>query len=191
MFSDLIEAVDFTYFFLSALLFFAGMYFGPVAVEKDIQWLLRYPRWLLRLTQRYFTENMSAFAIFLLIFVLNNLSMMTGFLSGLLVVLPPVAAFLTGFNVAVVSFELLGWKGIWQVLINPVAWLEFPAAFISFSMAFSLAEAHLIDSSWHYVFSTLNALWPLYLKYVVTLLVAAAGLETGLIVLGRHLPKDN
>ena len=104
MFTDLFQTVDFTYFFLSSLLFFAGMYFGPLAVERNIRFLLAYPRWMLRFTRRMFNHEISPLILFSLILLLNNLSVMTSFLSGLLVILPPFAAFFTGFNVAVIGF---------------------------------------------------------------------------------------
>ncbi len=191
MFTDLFQTVDFTYFFLSALLFFAGMYFGPLAVERNIRFLLMYPRWMLKVTRRIFNHGINPLILFLLIFLLNNLSVMTSFLSGLLVILPPFAAFFTGFNVAVIGFEMLGWRGIWQILFNPVAWLEFPAAFIGFSMAYQLAEAQLTYADWQLTLTTLISLMPIYLKYVFTLLLTAAVLETSLITYGRHIPKDD
>ncbi len=191
MFTDLFQSVDFTYFFLSALLFFAGMYFGPFAVERNIRFLLMYPRWMLRFTRRIFTHEVNPLGLFLLILLLNNLSVMTSFLSGLLVILPPFAAFFTGFNVAVIGFEMLGWRGIWQILFNPVAWLEFPAAFLGFSMAYQLAEVQLTYADWSLTLATLTSLLPIYLKYVFTLLFAAAVLETSLIAHGRHIPEDD
>lgn len=191
MFADFFETIDFTYFFLSVMLFFAGIYLGPSAVDRNLDFLLRYPRWILRMTRRYFTDGLNIMAVFLIIFSLNNFSLVTSFLSGVLVVLPPFAAFFTGFNVAVMSYEMMGWRGIWQILMNPVAWLEFPAAFISFSLAHQLAEAQLMFSDWQHTLNLLTDLWPFYLKYVFTLLLAAAILETSIILYGRKLPKDN
>ena len=191
MFPDLLEAIDLTYFFLSSLLFFAGIYLAPTAIEKNLDFLLRYPRWILRITRKYFNDSLNIVAVFLIIFSMNNLSLVSSFLSGIFVVLPPIAAFLTGFNISVMSYELMGWRGIWQILVNPVAWLEFPAAFISFSLAHRLAESQLTHSGWNETMLLLGELWPVYLKYVFTLLLASATLETLLIAVGRRLSKNN
>ena len=46
MFSELFDVLSLTYFFLSAIIFVGGLYYGPIAVEKEITVLLRYPRWI-------------------------------------------------------------------------------------------------------------------------------------------------
>ena len=188
MFSDLFETIHPAYFFLSALLFMLGSYCGPLAVDREIGFLLRYPRWIHYLLERYFKPYFGFWLTFTIIFILNNLSLFSSFVSGFLVVVPPLAAFLTGFNVAVISYELLGWQGIGQIFINPVAWLEFPAAWISFSLGFVLAEAQLAGESAGAIWPQL---WPLYLKYVGFILLLAALLETGMIELARKYEKKD
>ncbi len=191
MLEDLFQALDWPYFFLSALLFMIGIYAGPHAAEKEITFLLKYPRWMLRLMQRYFKPDYPFPVIFLLIFLLNNLSLFGSFVSGFLVIVPPLAAFLTGFNVAVIMFEMMGWRGIWQILVNPVAWLEFPASWISFSLGFRLAEAQLARFQLQETLAFFRELWPVYFKYVGGMLLLAAALETLLIIIARRFPEDN
>lgn len=191
MFSDLFEAINLSYFFLSALLFLTGVYVGPIAAEKEIGFLLRYPRWIFRIMQRYFNLNVSFWILFPLIFILNNISLFSSFLSGFLIIGPPAAAFITGFNVAVISYDMMGWRGIWQILVNPVAWLEFPAAWIALSLGFELAQLLLTEFNWQNTFALFNDLWPIYIKYVGILLLIAALLESGLIVIGRRFPDDS
>lgn len=191
MFEELFQALDVPYFFLSALLFMLGIYAGPYAAEKEITFLLKYPRWMLRLMQRYFNPDYPIPVIFLLIFLLNNLSLFGSFASGFLVIFPPLTAFLTGFNVAVIMFEMMGWRGIWQILVNPVAWLEFPASWISFSLAFRLAESQLAQFRFAETLALFRELLPVYLKYVGGLLLLAALLETLLIVIARRFPEDD
>ncbi|MCK6623411.1 MAG: hypothetical protein HUU32_22130 [Calditrichaceae bacterium] len=190
MLEDLFQALDWPYFFLSALLFMIGIYAGPHAAEKEITLLLKYPRWMLRLMLRYFKPGYPIPVIFLLIFLLNNLSLFSSFVSGFLVIFPPLAAFLTGFNVAVIMFEMMGWRGIWQILVNPVAWLEFPASWISFSLGFRLAETQLARFHLPETLVLFRELWPVYLKYVGGLLLLAAALETLLIVITRRFPEN-
>ncbi len=190
MFSDLLDTIHWAYFFVAALIFVAGIYAGPIAVEKELRWLLRYPRWLFRLMERYFKTDFHFLLIFFLIFVLNNISLFSGFLSGFLIAGPVLAAFLTGFNVSVVTFEMMGWQGIWHILTNPVAWLEFPAAWVSFGLGFQLAEVQLVQFNGPETFEVFSILWPIYLKYVAGLLFFAAVIETGMIVISRRFMDD-
>ena len=191
MLQDLFQAVDPVYLFLSALLFMIGIYLGPVAAEREMTFLLRYPRWMLNLMNRYFKSGYNFLIIFLLIFFLNNLSLFSSFISGFVVIGPPLAAFLTGFNVAVISYEMMGWRGVWHILINPVAWLEFPAAWISFGLGFELAKKQLAQFNWQITCELFNSLWPVYLKYVLVLLFLAAVLETVMIVFMRRFPGED
>lgn len=190
MLQDLFQAVDPVYLFLSALLFMIGIYLGPVAAEREMTFLLKYPRWMLNLMNRYFKSGYNFLIIFLLILFLNNLSLFSSFISGFVVIGPPLAAFLTGFNVAVISYEMMGWRGVWHILMNPVAWLEFPAAWISFGLGFELAKKQVAQFNWQVAFELFNSLWPVYLKYVFILLFLAAVLETVMIVFMRRFPDE-
>lgn len=191
MLQELFQTIDLIFLFLSALLFMIGIYLGPLAAEKEITFLLKYPRWMLNQMNRYFKSDYNFIFIFLLIFFLNNLSLFSSFISGFLIIGPPVAAFLTGFNVSVISFEMMGWRGIWHILINPVAWLEFPAAWISFSLGFELAKKQVAQFDWQSTFSLFNLLWPVYLKFVFTLLFLAAVMETIMIIFLRRFPDED
>lgn len=190
MFSDLFRQISFVHIFLSAILFMAGIYLAPYAVEKNIRWLLAYPRWIARLMEKYFNTRWGFLTLFLLIFSLNNLSLFTGFLSGFLVVLPVLIAFLTGFHVAVIGYDMMGWKGIWHLLVNPVAWLEFPAAWISLALGFRLAQAVVVYQDGTLVWNTFRMLLPLYFNYVFTLLLIAALLESALIRFAEKHKED-
>ncbi len=185
MFSDLFDSIRPIYFFISAIIFLGGIYAGPLIVEKEWNLLLKYPRWIFHLIQRYLNVRFRFFYLFLLIIILNNISLFGSFASGFLVIVPPVAAFLTGFNVAVITFDIAGWKGIWHMLFNPVAWLEFPAAWLSFSMGFQLAEVQLYHWNWLMTYQLFLTLSELYLKYAFTLLVIAALVETAMIIIAQ------
>ncbi len=191
MFADLFENIRLAYFFLSALLFCAGFYLGPAIVEKDIRWLLAYPNWMRKILERYINLEPHFFTLFFIILVLNNISLFTSFTSGFLIFLPILAAFLTGLHVSVVSYSVAGWQGIWHVLVNPIAWLEFPAAWLSFALGMSLAEKQLELGFSGFAVDAYLTLFPLYWKYTGVLLVVAALLESLMIVLARKLPKDD
>jgi len=191
MFTDLFEQLHFAYIFCAAMLFIAGIYVAPSIVEKNIRWLLIYPRWMARLMEKYFSVRWGFLLIFFLILILNNISLFTGFLSGFLIFLPFLAVFLTGLHVAIIGYDLMGWQGIWHLLVNPVAWLEFPATWISFGMGIRLSVVLLTTKNFPLAIDTFHQLLPLYIKYVLTLLVVAALLESGLIQWAdRHKDKS-
>lgn len=185
MLSDLFAQLHFVYIFVSSVLFLAGIYVAPSIVERDIHWLLRYPRWVAGLMEKYFSGSWGFLPIFLLILLLNNISLFIGFASGFLIVLPLILAFLTGFHVAVIGYDLLGWQGIWQMLMNPVAWLEFPAAWISFALGLRLSGEWLQSGGLHAVIGRFILLVPLYFKYVFMLLLLAALIESLMIVVAE------
>ena len=187
MFSELFDVLSLTYFFLSAIIFVGGLYYGPIAVEKEITVLLRYPRWIHDTMERYFKTDFHFLLIFFLIFILNNVSLFSGFISGFIIIGPLLAAFYTGFNVSVITFDMMGWKGIWHILTNPVAWLEFPAAWISFGLGFQIAELQMLAFNSPDTFALFDSMLPIYISYVAGLLLVAAIVETGIIVIGRKM----
>jgi len=186
MFSDLFGQIHFAYIFVSSLFFIAGIYLAPSVVDRNIKWLLIYPRWVARLMEKYFSKRWGFLPIFFTILILNNISLFTGFLSGFLIIFPLILAFLTGFNVAVIGYDLMGWQGIWHLLVNPVAWLEFPASWISFGMGLRLAVVSLQYRSYAVTKQIFSNILPLYFKYVFTLLVIAAIIESLLIVIAER-----
>jgi len=192
MFTDLLEQVHFAYIFCAAMLFIAGIYLAPTIVEKKINWLLIYPRWVARLMEKYFSVQWGFLIIFVIILILNNISLFSGVCSGFFILLPFLAAFLTGFHVAVIGYDLLGWQGIWHLLVNPVAWLEFPATWISFGMGIRLSLLLINTKNLPLAIETFQILVPLYLKYVFSLLLLAALLESGLILWAdRHKDQSD
>lgn len=190
MFSDLLEQIHFAYIFSAAVLFFIGVYVAPYIVERNVRWMLVYPRWMSKLMEKYFSANWNFLIIFFLIFTLNNLSLFSGFISGFLVILPLIFAFFTGFHVAVIGYDLMGWQGIWHLLVNPVAWLEFPAAWISFAFGIKLGVTLILGKGYNAAAQLFNTLLPLYVKYVMVLLLIAALLESGMIIWAEKHKDD-
>jgi len=190
MLNDLFSQLHFAHIFSGALLFLAGIYIAPIVVDKNIKWLLIYPRWVARLMERYFSQRWGFLSLFLIILLLNNFSLFLGFISGFLVILPFLLAFLTGFHVAVVGYDMLGWQGIWHLLVNPVAWLEFPAAWISFGMGIKISSTLISTGDLGIALQHFEQMLPLYLKYVFVLLVLAGILESVLIIWAEKY-KDN
>ena len=180
MFQDLFYSIQFIYIFIPAVLFLAGIYLGPYVVEKDIHILLAYPRWMAAFMEKYMGKSWNVILIFFIILLLNNLSLFGAMLSGFTIILPPVYAFLTGLNISIISFEMMGWKGLWHMLVNPIAWLEFPAAWLSLAFGIKISTIFFTSN-----FSAAIVMWkellPLYFKYVFSLLVIAAIIESFMI----------
>jgi hypothetical protein len=125
-----------------------------------------------------------------LILFLNNISLFTGFISGFLFFPTVILIFLTGLHVAVIGYDLMGWEGIWHLLVNPVAWIEFPAAWISFGLGLRLSTEWISKGSMSQVLDIFYQLAPLYFKYVFSLLVIAGIIESFLIIFAeRHKDK--
>lgn len=190
MVTDLLEQLHFVYIFVAALLFFFGIYLAPIIVEKKINWLLIYPRWVTRVIEKYFSTRWGFIPLFLIILVLNNISLFSGFISGFTIVFPFIMAFLTGLHVAIVGYDIMGWQGIWQLLVNPVAWLEFPAAWLSFGMGIRVSIVIIDSKSFSTAYQSFQNMLPLYFKYVFILLVLAAILESGLIIWAEKHKDD-
>ncbi len=190
MFNDLFEHLNFAFIFIAAVLFFAGIYTAPAIVQKNIGWMLIYPRWVAKLMEKYFSARWNFLTIFSLIFMLNNVSLFAGFISGFLVILPLFFAFFTGFHVAVIGYDLLGWQGIWHLLVNPVAWLEFPAAWISFALGIKLGFTVIFGGGFSSAGKMCNSLLPIYAKYAMVLLLIAALLESGMILWAEKHKND-
>jgi hypothetical protein len=190
MLTDLLEQLHFAYIFAAALLFFFGIYLAPIIVEKKINWLLIYPRWVAKVIEKYFSIRWGFIPLFIIILVLNNLSLFSGFISGFTIIFPFIMVFLTGLHVAIVGYDIMGWQGIWQLLVNPVAWLEFPAAWLSFGMGIRISTALINTKSLPASFHLFKNLLPLYFKYVFLLLTLAALLETGLIIWAEKHKDD-
>jgi hypothetical protein len=191
MFSELFDNVPYIDIFIAAFLFLMGIYLAPTIVEKDIKWLLKYPRWVGRLIQKYFSARWGFLTLFVIILVLNNLSLFFGFVSGFIIILPYLIAFLTGFHVAVVGYDLMSWQGIWHLLVNPVAWLEFPAAWISFGMGIHLSNTIITAKNFDEALRLFEQLLPIYIKYVFILLTVAALLESLLIRWAEKFKNDS
>jgi len=67
-----------------------------------------------------------------------------------------------------------------------LAWLEFPASWISFGMGLRLAVVSLQYRSYAVTKQIFSNILPLYFKYVFTLLVIAAIIESLLIVIAER-----
>jgi hypothetical protein len=183
------KVLNFQIFILSALLFFIGYAFAPTAYYKKVKWLTVYPFFMIKIMDKYFKQNWSPMIIFVVIFILNTISLSINLFSGWGIILPFLFVVYMGINIGVVMYHSLEGHYYYLSLLNPVALLELPAAWISIAMAiqFSLTKyfgANFLD----------NIRFSQYLNYfymtVIPLLFTAAIIETFLIVFARKREQD-
>lgn len=177
---SVVARVEPTWFVVSAVLFFAGYISAYPVTKWEVSVLTWYPLRVWRRVREAVspTDPWSKLFVFLLAF--NATSLLVNFLSGFLVVLPPVFAFLLGMNVGVISVEEAGAAGLVALLVNPVAWLELPAAWVSLAIGTQLG-LQVVSDGMSGAFSLLPELAEVYVYLVLPLLIAAALLEATMI----------
>ncbi len=171
----------------SALLFFAGLSSAPFVVEKETKPLLWYPLWIWRRIQRWLRPEDPFLKMMLIITFLNATSLLTNILSGLLVVVPFVFAFLVGLHVGVIVIEETGKWSLTGLLLNPVAFVELPATWISFSIGMEMGLSLLHNFSFSAVVPLLRRGVLVYGTLILPLLLVAAFIEVLLIKWGLRL----
>jgi uncharacterized membrane protein SpoIIM required for sporulation len=181
--------VEPTYFIVSAVLFFAGLLASYPAVKHDVSFLTWYPLWVWRRVRESMSPEDPWHRLFVFLLIFNSVSLFVNFVSGFLVFLPPIFAFLLGMNVGVISVEEAGAAGLVSLLFNPVAWLELPAAWTSLAIGIQLGTRSVADGAPGAI-SVFPRLAEVYFYVVVPLLVAAALLEATLIRLPGSPVED-
>ncbi len=171
----------------SAVLFFGGLFSAPLVVEKEIRPLLWYPLRVWRRIQRWLNPHDPFIRLMVTIWFLNATSLLVNILSGLLVALPFVVAFLVGLHVGVIVVEETGTANLIAMLLNPVAFVELPATWISLSIGMELGLFLLNDFSLSRVFPLFYRGLLAYGTLILPLLLVAAFTEVLLIKWGLRL----
>jgi uncharacterized membrane protein SpoIIM required for sporulation len=167
-------------FFISVLLFFLGYAFAPTAYYKKIKWLTIYPFYVIKLMDVFFKRKHHPIKIFLIIFVLNTASLLINLLSAWGIILPFLVVIYLGVNIGVVMYHSLNGKFYYLGLLNPVALLELPAAWLSITMSIQFSLTNFFNNSDLVPVDFLTYL--LYFLYtIIPLLVVAGIIETILI----------
>jgi len=172
---------------LSALLFFAGLFSAPLVVENEIRPLLRYPLWIWSRIRHWLQLHDPFVKMMMIIAFLNATSLLANILSGLFVVLPFVFAFLVGLHVAVIVIQETGKQNLVGMLLNPVAFIELPATWISLSIGMDLGLFQFHNFSFSRVFPLLRHGLLLYGTLILPLLLVAAFTEVLLIKWAQRL----
>jgi uncharacterized membrane protein SpoIIM required for sporulation len=180
-FTSVIEIINIQVFFFSALLFFIGYAFAPTAYYKKIKWLTAYPFYIIKVMDSFFKKKHHPLKIFMIIFLLNSFSLFINLISAWGVILPFLVIIYMGINIGIVMYHSLGGKFYYLGLLNPVAILELPAAWLSITMSIQFSLSFFFhDTS---IASQPFSEYVLYfISTVVPLLFVAGVIETFLIV---------
>jgi len=138
---------------------------------------------------KYFKKNWQALTIFIVIFGLNSFSLFINLLSGWGILLPFILIIYTGLNIGVVMYHTLEGKFYYASLLNPVAILELPAAWISVAMGIQFGLNRISGLSLYEAIS-FSKYVDYFLYTVVPLLFLAAIIETVLIIVARKQEAD-
>lgn len=173
----------------SALLFFGGLFSAPRVVEREIRPLLRYPLWIWRRIQHWLHPHDPFAKMVVIIYFLNATSLLANILSGLFVFLPFVFAYLVGLHVGVIVVEETGKWSLTGLLLNPVAFMELPATWISLSIGMELGLFLFHNFSLSGVLPLFCQGLLVYGTLILPLLLVAAFTEVLLIKWGLRLAK--
>ena len=183
-FLEVFEVINPQIFIISILLFFIGYAIAPTAYYKKIKWLTIYPFYIIKLMDAFFQKKHHPLKIFIILFSLNTFSLFINLLSGLGLFLPFLVIIYMGINIGVVMYHSLEGKFYYAGLINPVALLELPAAWLSITMAMQFSMKHYLNVT--YLPEIQLSQYIIYfLKTIVPLLFMAGIIETILIAKGE------
>ena len=187
-FIEVFKIINVQIFIISILLFFIGYAIAPTAYFKKINVLTAYPFFIIKLMDEFFDKKHHPVKIFLILFSLNSLSLFLNLISAWGVILPFIFILYMGINIGVVMYHSLQGKFYYAGLLNPVAVLELPAAWLSITMAIQFSLQNFFGSSFLPEISFGQYL--IYFLYTIIPILFLAGIiETVLIVISENDKK--
>ncbi|MCK4558892.1 MAG: stage II sporulation protein M [Calditrichia bacterium] len=186
-FLEIFHVINTQILIISILLFFVGYAIAPTAYYKKIKWLTAYPFFIIKLMDAFFKKKHHPLKIFFILFTLNTLSLFLNLISAWGILLPFIFVLYMGLNIGVVMYHSLEGKFYYIGLLNPVAILELPAAWLSITMAMQFSLQHYLNISFLPTISFLKYV-DYFLYTIIPLLLLAGIIETILIVKNE---KDN
>ena len=186
-FLEVFRVINIQIFIISILLFFVGYAIAPTAYYKKIKWLTAYPFFIIKLMDTFFKKKHQPLKIFFILFTLNTFSLFLNLISAWGILLPFIFVLYMGLNIGVVMYHSLEGKFYYIGLLNPVAILELPAAWLSITMAMQFSLEHFLNISFLPTIGFLQYV-DYFLYTIIPLLVLAGIIETILIVKNE---KDN
>lgn len=181
VYSEIFQGIDWNLFGLAAVLFLMGVIVGPRVVEHNIRFLIAYPLWIYTFLEKILQGKPRFLKLFVIIFCFNATSLCISFVSGFAGVLPFLFAFLTGLNVSILTFKVAGRIGFAAIFLNPVAFIELPAAWISLSLGMSLGLEILNPVMEMQILQYFHHLLKIYLLVVLPLFFLSGLLEAAMI----------
>jgi uncharacterized membrane protein SpoIIM required for sporulation len=183
--------IDGELFMLAAALFFAGIFFAPIVVRKNVKLLLWYPLWVWRKLKGHVDPGTPFLRLWALIFSLNSLSLFCNLVAGFFIILPFLFALLLGIHIGVLVLKEMGSLKLILLILNPVSLFELPAAWISLALGMRFGvDLYLVNfTKMLYLFEqTLMG----YFLVVLPLLAIAGFIEVSLIkALGKRAINDS
>lgn len=182
-FLEVFKVINTQIFIISILLFFIGYAIAPTAYFKKIKWLTAYPFFIIKLMDTFLQKKHHALKMFFIIFILNSISLFLNLISAWGVFLPFLFILYMGINIGVVMYHTLEGKFYYLGLINPVALLELPAAWLSITMAIQFSLKSFLYASFLPTIGFTQYV-TYFLNTIIPLLLLAAIIETIMIVKG-------
>ena len=186
-FLEVFRVINIQIFIISILLFFVGYAIAPTAYYKKIKWLTAYPFFIIKVMDTFFKKKHQPLKIFFILFNLNTFSLFLNLISAWGILLPFIFVLYMGLNIGVVMYHSLEGKFYYIGLLNPVAILELPAAWLSITMAMQFSLQHFLNISFLPAIDFLKYV-DYFLYTIIPLLLIAGIIETILIVKNE---KDN
>lgn len=186
-FLEIFRVINTQILIISILLFFVGYAIAPTAYYKKIKWLTAYPFFIIKLMDAFFKKKHHPLKVFFILFTLNTISLFLNLISAWGIILPLIFVLYMGLNIGVVMYHSLEGKFYYIGLLNPVAILELPAAWLSITMAMQFSLQHYFNISFLPTISFLQYV-DYFIYTIIPLLLFAGIIETILIVKSE---KDN
>jgi uncharacterized membrane protein SpoIIM required for sporulation len=187
---ELFDAINLQIYLFSILLFFIGYVLAPTAYYKKITWLTAYPFFIINLIEKHFNQDWHPLKIFLVLLVLNTVSLFLNLVSAYGIILPLLFSIYLGVNLGIVMYHTLEGKHYYLSLFNPVALIELPAAWLSFTMAIQFSATHYFKLDGIVEVSFIQYIY-YFLITVLPLLIIAGIIETGLIVVAKKFENKD
>jgi len=176
-------------FFLAGVYMSKGVFYltGKKPFARIAGLLLIFPRYMVLVVKKILVKRWSFPELLLFIFIYNSVSVYTGFISGFIPGLPYFLIFFTGLNIGLVSLLTDPRAGTFLLLLNPVAILEILAVGIAYSNGLMLSVFPFTVTVFQEKLILYTELFPVIYRYSLPLLLMAACLESGMIILMKKL----
>lgn len=166
----------------SAILFIIGVLLAPSIIEHNVRLLMAYPEWIFKKIQSLLKKKPAVWKLFLIIFILNTLSVFIVYVSGFTLILMYMLIIWSGINSGILLYKNTG-GGLVLLLffLNPVAIFELPANWIGFSLSIEMSLFYFHTYKYQVVAQTFQNNLMIFLWLVIPLLLLGALVEATLI----------